>query len=47
MQVALAQIQEKNTTIYPKLPFTVENAAAIPCAAVAGSYRVMFDRKEK
>ncbi len=47
VQVAPAQIQEEPTTVYPKLPFTIENAAAIPCAAVAGSYRVTFDRKEK
>ena len=44
---SVAVLPEEPTTVYPKQPFTAENAAAIPCAAVAGSYRVTFDRAEK
>ena len=31
-------------TAYPKAAFTVENAAAIPCEQVLGTYVVVFDR---
>ena len=30
--------------IYPKMDFTVENAANIPCEQVLGTYKVVFDR---
>lgn len=36
---------EEIKTIYPKQPFTVENAAAIPCRQVLGSYVVCFERQ--
>ena len=29
---------------YPKQPFTVEHAAAIPCDQVLGTYKVIFER---
>lgn len=29
---------------YPKQEFTVQNAAAIPCEQVLGTYKVIFDR---
>lgn len=35
---------EEIKNAYAKLPFTVENAAVIPCRQVLGSYVVKFDR---
>lgn len=31
-------------TVYPKMDFTVKNAAHIPCEQVLGTYKVVFDR---
>lgn len=30
--------------VYPKQPFTVQNAATIPCQQVLGTYKVSFER---
>lgn len=35
---------EEIQTVYPKSPFTAENAASIPCRQVLGSYVVVFNR---
>ena len=35
---------EKIETIYPRVEFTVVNAAVIPCKQVLGTYTVTFDR---
>ena len=40
----LPAIPTEIVTIYPKVSFTVENAAQIPCDQVLGTYRVVFDR---
>lgn len=31
-------------TVYPRKEFTVQDAAAIPCEQVLGTYKVLFDR---
>lgn len=40
----LPAIPEKETVRYEKVPFTVENAAVIPCTQMLGAYRVSFER---
>ena len=40
----LPAILEKETVHYEKVPFTVENAAVIPCTQMLGAYRVSFER---
>ena len=35
---------EKETVRYEKVPFTVENAAIIPCTQMLGAYLVSFER---
>lgn len=35
---------EESTHVYPKQPLTAENAAAIPCTQVLGTYTVIFER---
>lgn len=41
----LPAIPTEVETVYPKQAFTVENAAAIPCRQVLGSYVVVFERE--
>lgn len=36
---------EESKKEYPKVDFTAENAAAIPCLQVLGTYKVAFERK--
>lgn len=31
-------------TVYPRVPFTAQSAAQIPCRQVLGSYAVRFER---
>ncbi len=40
----LPAIPEEVKNTYPKLPLTAENAAAIPCRQVLGTYVVKFER---
>lgn len=40
----LPAIPEEVKNTYPKQDFTVENAAAIPCTQVLGTYTVIFER---
>ncbi len=40
----LPAIPTEVKTVYPKEDFTVENAAAIPCEQVLGTYMVQFER---
>lgn len=40
----LPAILEKETVHYEKVPFTVENAAVIPCTQMLGAYQVSFER---
>jgi hypothetical protein len=41
----LPAIPEENSTVYPRQELTAENAAAIPCKMVLGSYIVRFERQ--
>lgn len=43
----LPAFEEEQKTHYEKQAFTPENAAAIPCRQVLGSYIVKFERTEK
>ena len=43
----LPAFEEEQKTRYEKQDFTPENAAAIPCRQVIGSYIVKFERTEK
>lgn len=40
----LPAIPTEVKTVYPGEPFTVENAAKIPCLQVLGTYRIAFER---
>lgn len=40
----LPAIPTEAAIVYPKMKFTVENAAKIPCKQVLGSYLVVFNR---
>lgn len=40
----LSAVPSEVQTVYPKEPFTVRNAAKIPCAQVLGTYTVQFER---
>ncbi len=42
----LPAIPEDIERVYPKLPLTPENAAALPCLQVLGSYAVSFERDQ-
>ncbi len=41
----LPAIPTEVKNVYPKIEFTVENAAIIPCSQVLGTYVVEFERK--
>lgn len=43
----LSSVPTEIVNIYPKIEFTVENAATIPCEQVLGTYVVEFEREEK
>ncbi len=43
----LPAFEEEQKTRYEKQDFTPENAAAIPCRQVLGSYIVKFERTER
>ena len=42
----LPAIPQEPQTVYPRLPLTAENAAAIPCRQVLGVYSVSFPRQD-
>ena len=41
----LPAIPTEQVNVYPKVEFTVQNAASIPCEQVLGAYKVSFERK--
>ena len=42
--MTLPAFPSEQKTVYPKQAFTPENAAAIPCEQVLGTYKVIFNR---
>ena len=42
----LPAVPQEPQTVYPRLPLTAENAAAIPCRQVLGAYSVAFPRQD-